>query len=54
LLELLKGLSFVKTTVLTDEKALLMSEIHESVENLKLVMAGKLEARPARDLLDEL
>lgn len=54
LLEVLKGLSFVKTKVLTDEKALLMSEIHESVENLKLVKAGKLKARPAKDLLDEL
>ncbi len=54
LLEVLKGLSFVKTKVLTDEKALLMSEIHEAVENLKLVKAGKLKARPAKDLLDEL
>lgn len=54
LLEVLKGLSFVKTKVLTDEKALLMSEIHEAVENLKLVKEGKLKARPAKDLLDEL
>ncbi len=54
LLEVLNGLSFVKTKVRTDEKALLMSEIHEAVENLKLVKAGKLKARAAKDLLDEL
>jgi len=54
LLEVLNGLLFVKTKVLTDEKALLMSEIYEAVENLKLVKAGKLKAQAAKDLLDEL
>ena len=54
LLEVLKGLSYVKTTTLSDEKALLIEEIKEAVTNLKLVRKGKLKARPAKDLLDEL
>ncbi len=54
LLEVLKSLPYVKTQQLTEEKAQLMSEIREAVENLKLVRQGKLTARPAKDLLDEL
>lgn len=54
LLEVLKGLSYVKTKTISDEKALLMEEIKEAVENLKLVRQGKLKARPAKDLLNEL
>lgn len=54
LLEVLKGLSYVKTKTISDEKALLMEEIKESIENLKLVRAGKMKARPAKDLLSEL
>ena len=54
LLEVLKSLPFVKTKQLTDEKAQLMYEIREAVENLKLVREGKLKARPADELLDEL
>lgn len=53
-LELLQNLSYVKAKPLTDEKAQLMSEIREAVENLKLVRRGKLKARPAKELLDEL
>jgi hypothetical protein len=54
LLEVLKGLSYVKALRITDEKALLLEEIREAVENLKLVKEGKLEASSAEDLLDEL
>jgi len=54
LLEVLKGLSYVKTTTISDEKALLMEEIKEAVNNLALVREGKLKARPAQDLLNEL
>jgi hypothetical protein len=54
LLEVLKGLKYVKATPLTEEKALLINEIKEAVENLKLVRKGKLKARPAKELLDEL
>jgi hypothetical protein len=54
LMEVLKSLPYVKAQQLTDEKAELMSDIREAVENLKLVRSGKLKARPAKDLLDEL
>ena len=54
LLEVLKSLPYVKTKQLTDEKAQLMSEIREAVENLNLVRQGKLIGRPAKELLDEL
>jgi len=35
-------------------KAQLMNEIKEAVANLKLVRQGKMKARPAKDLLNEL
>lgn len=54
LLEVLKGLPYVKAKVISDEKALLTQEIKEAVENLALVRQGKMEARPAKDLLNEL
>ncbi len=54
LMEVLKGLPYVKTEQLTDEKAQLLSEIREAVVNLKLVKDGKLKARSAKDLLNEL
>ena len=54
LLEVLKGLSYVKATTISNEKALLMEEIKEAVENLTLVKQGKLKARPAKDLLNEI
>ena len=53
-MELLQNLPYVKAKPLSDEKAQLMSEIREAVENLKLVRRGKLKARPAKELLDEL
>jgi hypothetical protein len=53
-MELLNNFSFVKSKPLTDEKAELIAEIKEAVENLKLVRQGKLKARPAKELLDEL
>lgn len=54
LLEVLKGLRFVKTTQLTDTKAELMSEIREAVEEMKQIRAGKKQARDAEDFLNEL
>ncbi len=53
-MELLNSLSFVKAQELTDEKAQLVEEIKEAVENLKLVRKGKMKARPAKELLDEI
>jgi hypothetical protein len=54
LIDVLNGLSYVKVKTISDEKALLIEEIKEAVGNLKLVREGKLQARPARELLDEL
>ncbi len=54
LLEVLKGLSYVKATIISDEKAELMEEIKEAVDNLTLVRQGKLKARSAKELLNEL
>jgi hypothetical protein len=53
-LQLLKKLPHVKVNPITDEKALLMTEIREAVENLKLVRAGKGQAQSAKDLLNEI
>ncbi|WP_283773993.1 hypothetical protein [Aquiflexum sp. TKW24L] len=44
----------MKATTISDEKALLMAEMKEAVENLALVRKGKLKARPAKELLNEL
>ena len=54
LLEVLKGLSYVKTKTISDEKALLMEEIKEAVDNLALVRKGKIKLKSARDLYNEL
>ena len=53
-MELLRNLSFVKTRKLTDEKAQLMEEINEAVEEMKLIKAGKKKARNAEEFLNEL
>lgn len=54
LLEVLKGLSYVKTKMISEEKALLMEEIKEAVEELALIRQGKLKGIPSKQLLDEL
>jgi hypothetical protein len=54
LLEVLKGLSYVKTKTISDEKALLIEEIKEAVDNLKLARQGKLKLKTARELYNEL
>jgi hypothetical protein len=41
LLDVLNHISYVKTKPLTDNKALLMSEIREAVEEMKLIRSGK-------------
>ena len=53
LLEVLRGLPFVKTETLSGDKVLLIKEIREAVEEMKLIRAGKLKARPVKELLDE-
>ena len=54
LLEVLKSLPYVKTKQLTEAKALLMSEIKDAVEEMKMIRTGKKNARDAEDFLDEL
>jgi len=54
LLQLLHDLPFIKTKTLTDSKALLMEEMREAVEEMKLIKSGKKEARNVEDLLNEL
>jgi len=54
IMELLSSFSFVKIQPVTDEKALLLQEIKESVDNLNLVKRGKMTARPAKELLNEI
>lgn len=53
-MEVLKNLPYVKTKTISEEKALLMEEIKEAVEELKLIRQGKLKGIPAKQLLDEL
>ena len=53
-MELLNSLNFVKVKPLSDEKAELMSDIKEAVEELNLIKQGKLKGIPAKDLLNEL
>lgn len=54
-MEILKNFSFVKKiTPVSAEKAQLMEDIKESVDELNLVRAGKLQARDAEELLNEL
>ena len=53
-MELLQSLSFVKAEPITDAKTLLIEEIKEAVEEMKLIRAGKAKARNAEDFLNEL
>lgn len=54
LLRVLRGLPYVKAKTISDEKGILIEELKEAMDNLKLVKAGKMKARPVRELLDEL
>ena len=54
-MELLKNFSFVKKAKpMTAEKALLIQEIKEAVEEVKLAKQGKIKLRNAEDFLNEL
>ncbi len=54
LMAVLRRLPYVKTKTISDEKALLIEEIKEAVDNLNLVRQGKMKARAAKELLNEL
>jgi len=53
-LELLSNFKYVKTRLLTPEYALVLEELKEAVENMKLVSEGKLKPKPVEELLNEL
>lgn len=53
-MELLNNFSFVKAKPISPAKALLMEEIREAVENMKMVDKGKMIGQPLKDLLNEL
>lgn len=53
-MELMHSFHYVKAKPITNEKALLMEEIKEAVENVKLAKKGKLKAKPLNELLNEL
>ena len=54
LMALLNDLPYVKTKPLTPYKAQVLEDLKESVDELNLVLSGKLKARDADDLLNEL
>ena len=54
LMEVLNGLSFVKTKQLTPFKAKALQDVEEAVAEMKLIKAGKLKGRNAEELFDEL
>jgi len=54
LMEVLKGLSFVKIKELTPYKAKVLADIKEAVKEITLIKEGKLKGRNAEDLFNEL
>lgn len=54
-MEVLKNFSFVKkATPISNAKATIMQDIKEAVEELKMIREGKLQARNAEDIINEL
>ena len=53
-MELLNNFSFVKAKPISPAKALLMDEIREAVEYMKLVDKGDKKTQSLKDLLNEL
>ncbi len=53
LLAVLRGLPYVKAELLSGEKAQLIKEMKEAVQEMKLIRAGKLKARPVKEPLKE-
>ncbi len=54
LMALLNDLPYVKTTPITPYKAKVLEDVKVAVDELNMVLSGKLEARNADDLLNEL
>ncbi|MDB4925300.1 hypothetical protein [Mucilaginibacter sp.] len=54
LMALLNDLPYVKTKPLTPYKAKVLEDVKEAVDELNQVLSGKIEARDADELLNEL
>lgn len=55
LLEVLKGLSYVKTEkIISAEKSALIEDLKESIKEVKLAKEGKIKLKTLDELLDEL
>lgn len=54
ILELLKDLPYVKTTTISPAKALLIKEMKEAVEEMKLVRSGKKKTKNAEAFIRSL
>jgi hypothetical protein len=54
LMDVLQHISYVKVKPLTDERALLLTETREAVEEMKQIKSGKKQARDMEDFLNEL
>jgi len=54
LMDVLRSISYLKAKPITEAKALLLEELKEAVEEMKLIKAGKKKARNAEDFLNEL
>lgn len=54
LMDVLKSIPFVKAKPLTDSKALLLEEIREAVQEMKMIKSGKKKAKNAEDFINEL
>jgi len=53
-MEVLKNFSFVKAEPLSAYKAGVLKNVKEAVEEMTLIKSGKLKARNAEELFDEL
>ncbi len=54
LLSVLKDLKYVKIKPLKNGSAKFLMELKEAVDELNLVLEGKLEARPLEEVLNEI
>ncbi len=54
LMDVLNSISYVKAKTLTDEKALLLEEIKQGIDEMKLIRSGKKATRSADDFLNDL
>jgi hypothetical protein len=54
LMDVLKSISYLKAKPITEAKALLLEELKEAVEEMKLIKEGKKKASNAEVFLNEL